>query len=97
MINDYIIRNDEKTAYRMIGDKTIVVNLDKSTFHTLNPVATNIWKYLDGKTPIKTIIKNVSKEFDIDLETAQKDCLEFINELIEKDLVIICSHHVEED
>ena len=96
MINDYLIRNDKKTAYRVIEDKTIVVNLDNSTFHTLNSVATSIWKNLDGKTPIKTIFNNISDEFDIDFETAQKDCLEFINDLIEKGLIILCSNQAEE-
>ena len=96
MMNDCIIKNDEKIAYRVIEDKTLVVNLENSTFHTLNPIATIIWNNLDGKTPKTTIAKNISKEFDIDFETAQKDCLEFINDLIEKGLIILCSNQAEE-
>ena len=96
MMNDCLIRNDEKTAYRVIENKTIVVNLDNSTFHTLNPVGSIIWENLDGKTPIKSIVKKISDEFNIDFDTAQKDCLEFINDLIEKNLIIVCSNQEEE-
>lgn len=89
MVYDYLKKNDEKIAYRVIDEEALVVNLKESSFHTLNPVGSFIWQQIDGKTSIKKIIQKVTDEFDIDKDTAEKDSIEFIDELLKKELVII--------
>jgi hypothetical protein len=89
MLNDYVKKNDEKIAYRVIDDEAVIVNLKESSFHTLNPVGTFIWDQIDGKTSVTMIIQNVTDEFGIDSETAEKDSKEFIDNLLKKDLVIL--------
>ena len=87
MINELFIKNDEKTAYRIIEDEAVVVNVNESTFHTLNPVATLIWKNLDGNNRVEDLVQIIGEEFDVDPETALKDCIEFINDLLKKNLI----------
>ena len=94
MLNDYPTKNDEKIAYRIIDDEVIVVNLEKSTFHTLNSVGAYIWQKLDGKTSVQMIIQDLSDEFDVDSETAEKDTIEFINSMLKEDLLIKSSKEI---
>lgn len=89
MLDEYIHRNDKNIAYRVIDDEAVIVNVNKSTFHTLNDLATFIWNSIDGKTTTKDIIRNVINEFQVNEAVAEKDTLEFINELKEKNLIII--------
>ncbi len=95
MLDEYVVKNDEKTAYRIINGEAVVVNLKDSTFHTLNPVATFIWEQADGRVKAEQIIEKISQEFEVDLETAKRDCLEFLGELIRKDLVVLSKNPVE--
>ncbi len=87
MLNEYITKSEENIAYREIDGEFIIVNLKESTFHTLNSVASFIWQQVDGKTKVEEIIEMVCQEFEVDHETAQKDCLEFIGKLKDKELL----------
>lgn len=95
MLDDYINKNNEKTAYRTIDGEAVIVNLKDSTFHTLNPVATFIWEQADGRIKTKQIVEKICEEFEVDWDTAEKDCLEFLGELIDKGLVVLSQNPVE--
>ncbi len=95
MLDEYVVKNDEKTAYRIINGEAVVVNLKDSTFHTLNPVATFIWEQADGRVKTEQIIERICEDFEVDWETAKRDCLEFLGELVRRDLVVLSKNPVE--
>ena len=95
MLDQYVVKNDEKTAYRIIHGEAVVVNLKESTFHTFNPVATFIWEKADGRIRAGQMIEKICQEFEVDWDTAEKDCLEFLGELISKGLVVLSQNPVE--
>jgi len=95
MLDQYVVKNNEKTAYRIIDGEAVLVNLKDSTFHTLNPVATFIWEQADGQIKTEQIIEKICQEFEVDRDTAQRDCLEFLGELLSKGLVILSQNPVE--
>lgn len=90
MMDKFVVVNENKTAYRVIDDEAVVVNLENSTFHVLNPVASYIWQMAEKKIQVKDIVKKVSEEFDVDFETAREDCLEFIIKSSDENLLILC-------
>jgi methyltransferase-like protein len=54
----------------------------------LNPVASKIIKLLDGKHTVKEIINEIVESFeDVDYDTAEKDVLEFLEELKQKRII----------
>lgn len=89
MLNRYINIKNEKIAYRNIDGEVVIIYLKDNTLHILNPVATFIWEHFDARTQIKDIIKEVSEEFDVDYKTAEKDCLDLISDLLEKDVIVL--------
>ena len=95
MLDEYVVKNDEKTAYRIIHGEAVVVNLKESTFHTFNPVATFIWEQADGRIKTEQIIEKICQEFEVDRDTAERDCLEFLGELISKGLVVLSQNPME--
>ena len=96
MLNKYVTKNNEKTAHRIIDGEAVVVNLADNTFHALNPVATFIWQQANGKTSVKEIAQKMRREFEVEWDTAEKDCLEFISELVNKGMLILSPHPFEE-
>ena len=95
MLDEYVNKNNEKTAYRIIDGEAVVVNLKDSTFHTWSPVATFIWEKSNGLIKTKQLIEKMCQEFEVDKDTAEKDCLEFLGELISKGLVFLSQNPVE--
>ncbi len=94
-MNKYISIKKNNIAYRIINGEVVIVNLKKSTFHTLNPVATFIWEQLDGQATLSDIVERLSQEFEIDRETSENDCVDFINDLLNKDMITLSSHPLE--
>ena len=97
MLNEYVAINKDKTAYQIIDGEAVVVNLEDSTFHVQNQVATFIWELMDGKITINEIVKGICREFDVDPGTAERDCLEFIRMLHDRDMVIFSSRPVDDN
>jgi hypothetical protein len=95
MLDKYVIKNNEKTAHRIINGEAVVVNLKESTFHSFNPVATFIWEQADGRIKAGQMIEKICQEFEVDWDTAEKDCLEFLGELISKGLVVLSPNPIE--
>jgi hypothetical protein len=94
MLDKYVVKNNEKIAYRIIDGEAVVVNLKDSTFHTLNPVATFMWEQADGRVKVKQIIEKICEEFEVDWDTAERDCQEFLGELASKALVVLLQNPV---
>jgi len=95
MLDEFAVKNNEKTAYRIIDGEAVVVNLKDSTFHTLNPVATFIWEQADGRIRVEQIIEKICHEFEVDWDTAERDSLEFLGELISKGLLVLSKNPIE--
>ena len=95
MLDQYVVKNNEKTAYRIIDGEAVVVNLKDSTFHTLNPVATLIWEKADGQLKAKQIIEKICQEFEVDWDTAERDCLEFLGKLASKGMIVLSQNPME--
>jgi len=94
MLDKYVVKNDERTAYRIIHGEAVVINLKEGTFHTFNPVATFIWEQADGRIQAGQMVEKICQEFEVDWNTAEKDCLEFLRDLISKGLVVLSQNPV---
>jgi hypothetical protein len=84
---DKIVVRHPHAAWRPIAGETVIVTPIDSYMHTLNDPAAYIWLKADGDYTVRQVAEGMAEEFDVDLETAQQDCLEFIRELADKDMV----------
>lgn len=92
VLDRYPVKNHKITAHRIIDGQAVVVNLKENAFNALNEVATRIWELADGRTQVKEIIDKVYQEFEIDWEELKSDCLEFLNQMINKGLLTLSSY-----
>ena len=75
----YLIQ-DRKTAYRIIDGEAVIVDPGTSMLYSLNPVATLIWEMSSERT--------AAEEFDVELPTAEEDCLELVRDFVDKGILI---------
>ncbi|RMD88535.1 MAG: PqqD family protein [Calditrichaeota bacterium] len=89
-INDHITpKIRENILYRIENGKAVLFDAIEGEPYILNETATKIWQYLDGKTELNKIIEQIVCDYQIDKKQIKEEILQFVNELLEKELVEI--------
>ena len=52
-------------------------------------LSAKIWELCDGSNTLKDIVDYITKEYDVDYETATRDCVEFLTECDQKNVIDI--------
>ncbi|HMF93764.1 MAG TPA: PqqD family protein [Vicinamibacterales bacterium] len=85
---------DERRSYvtRQIAGETLIVPvtghvMDLEAIYVLNPVASRIWELLRSPTTSERIAAAIASEFDVSVQTATDDVLEFVESLRSRGLV----------
>ena len=69
-------------AWRVVEEEAILVNVRRDEVIHLDPVGSFIWSRMDGRAPLEEIAKALVEEFEVDLETAVDDILDFAGRLL---------------
>jgi hypothetical protein len=85
-------RRKERVAGRRIAGESFLVPIcgspaDMENIFVLNPLADFIWQRLDGKHSLEAIVGEMIDEFEVSRERAAGDALEFVERLLQNDLV----------
>ncbi len=93
-----VFRKNENFVFRQIDDETILVPIknnvgDMGSIYNLNEVGAYVWGHLDGEKTLFDIKNMVVEEFEVSLEDAECDLMEFVNQLEKIDAV----HPVKKD
>lgn len=79
----------DRIIWRRIDSETMILDLEKDIYYSLNDVGARIWELLDKGTSIKRINEIICEEYDVDDSTASKDIAKII-EKFGKEKLIIC-------
>jgi hypothetical protein len=75
-------RRHPDTAFRQIGDEGgLVVLPGRGEVKVLNPVGIAVFSLLDGSRDLNALAVTIAGEFDIELDRAREDVVEFLTEL----------------
>ena len=75
-------RRHPDTSFRQIGDEGgLVVLPGKAEVKVLNPVGIAVFSLLDGSRDLDTLAATIAGEFEIELDRAREDVIEFLGEL----------------
>ena len=83
---------DADLVTRCVAGETIIVPIknkvgDLDSIYTLNELGSTIWELIDGKKSVSKIVEAVHNTYEVKLEEAEKDTLEFINSLEQAGMV----------
>ena len=70
-----------ESAFRRYGEQGWVVHLKNPANTLLNDAGARIFELLDGRHSVQEIATTISEEFEVGLEQARQDVLEFLGEL----------------
>lgn len=69
----------------------VLMHLDQGVYFSLNEVGACIWKELASGASVEQLCEVVSRQFEVDRETVQRDIISILESLKEEDLVEICN------
>lgn len=83
-------RKNHDIVSRQIGDEFILVPIrrdvaDLESIYTLSGTGVRIWELIDGQLTGLELRDRIVGEFDVELEQAEADLIEFLSELQELD------------
>lgn len=77
-----------QTAGRVIDGEAVLILSDASEVNVLNSVGSRIYELADGSRSVGEIIDSIVKEYDATPEQAEKDVAAFLQQLVEREVLI---------
>ncbi|RMH58984.1 MAG: PqqD family protein [Candidatus Hydrogenedentota bacterium] len=76
-------------AWRLIEDEAVILKIKTTTYYSLNPVGTVIFRAMGSEPRTREeLLETVLGEFDVDVDTARNDLEELLQDLLKEELVI---------
>lgn len=70
-----------------VGDEMVVLHLANGTYFGLDPIGALLWEGLQNGALASTVCDQILERYEIDRETAEDDLRQFLNELVNSDLI----------
>jgi len=85
--DDLRIKQSEEILFQDIEDELIILNINDENYLGLDQVGTRMWNVLLNSNTTKHAYNQLLEEYDVEPNTLKKDLNNFINNLIENNLV----------
>jgi len=66
----------------------ILILPERGQIKVVNEIGARIWSLIDGQLSVQEIAAKITDEYQVDLVEAQRDTLDYVNELEERGLVM---------
>lgn len=85
---DVRVRRAAEVVFQELEGEAVIVNLDRGTCFTLDPVGTRIWQLLGEEERLARVAHALTLEFDVDEETATSELHAIVGDLLARGLLI---------
>lgn len=82
-----IYKRNQENPWQTMGEDTIIISPKDHFSHETDGVGSFIWSFINGKTPLITIVDYICSEFEVARDVAEEDLIQFMQALEEKGLV----------
>ena len=82
------MKNDSFDFMDVDPGNLVIFDPDVGDTHFIEEIGIDILNQIDGETDIDDLINSLSTIYDVDIEVIKKDVYDFINELIDKKVII---------
>ena len=93
---DRIYVKNPDVVFRKIADEYILVPIrrkvgDLESIYTLNEVSAKVWELIDGKNTVENIKDKICEDFEVNVQEAKYDTMQFLKQLGEIEAIILLS------
>ena len=80
----------EKTPdliWRSLDDGTVIINPEQGDVKVLNDVGARVWELVDGERSVSQIAQEITLDYEVSFEDANKDLQNYLNVMIDQGLL----------
>lgn len=89
LTNDTVIQRVSSIADAAIDDEIVALDVQKGTCYGLNRVGSRIWELLGSPIRICDLCAQLTKEFDVDPATCERQTVDLLEELRAEGLITL--------
>lgn len=86
---DTILQRNPEQLFTLIDDEVVMLNVKHEEYLNLNHHASYIWQQLETPHSFRELIDHLCGAYQVEETVCIRDTLEFITELVEKDIIQI--------
>lgn len=86
---DMVVVQTEGLPSTYIGDEIAFMSIENNKYYGLDSVGTRIWSLIEQPKRISVVIDELLEEYSVERATCEENVLEFLEELLEEDLIRI--------
>jgi hypothetical protein len=87
MTLDERFRSTREVHARRFDEETIVLDLSRGEYFSLNEVGAAIWERLSKGLSLKEVVRDVVEIYEVDADAAERDVLRLAGDLVDAGLL----------
>ena len=84
-------RNKEMVTSNIDGE-IVMMSVESGEYYGLDEIGSRIWEIIENKIKVDELITRLLDEFEVDKTICENDTLDFLNELLSKNLISLVSN-----
>ncbi|HEX6904303.1 MAG TPA: PqqD family protein [Thermoanaerobaculia bacterium] len=82
------LRHRDRVLTQRAAGTLVLLDLDGGQYYALDEVSSRVWDLCDGELGVEAIISTIGEEFEAPLETIRGDVEEFLQEMLDENLLV---------
>lgn len=74
-----------------LAGEAAILDLRSGIYYGLDPVGAKVWELIQQPLEVSSIVSQILDEYDVDEERCRNDVLALLSQLLERDLIEVCS------
>lgn len=84
-----VIRCSPDVFYSEVAQEAVLLNVQTGSYHSLDEIGSKIWRALATPHSVDEICARMAEEYPANPEEVRADTLEFVGQLVERNLLVI--------
>jgi len=84
-----VVSRSPETLSNTVDDETVLLDVAKSSYYGLGPVASRIWTALAEPVLVSAMVDRLLEEYEVDREECERDVLIFLRQLYVAGLLLV--------
>ncbi|MBO3699060.1 PqqD family protein [Roseivirga sp. E12] len=86
---DTLLKKSDDLIEASLGESLALMSIESGKYFGMNQVAKYVWQAMNEEVSFDDLISKLISTFDIDTATCANDCRNFIQELHQKNMVLV--------
>jgi hypothetical protein len=79
----------QDAVFRELDGEAVILQLEAGMYYGLDPVGTRLWQLIEAHGQLRPVLDAALQEFDVPSDVLERDLIELVSRLAEKQLVVV--------